>query len=95
MLRLNLFQIALLSAVIFYADNSLLPAMSPSESNMLDTLRQKYYAAVDDKKEIAEFENYLIQFTENNTNLKAIVLAYEGGLAALKSKFSFLCNIKN
>jgi hypothetical protein len=87
--RFVLFLIPLISAAISHAYNDSLLTTNRGDLISLDTLRQKYYAAVNDKKEIKDLENYLTEFTENKSHLKAIGLAYEGGLEALKSKYSF------
>lgn len=53
----------------------------------LKQLREKYYAAVEEEDNLAEYESFLNSFSDHKNN--AIIIAYTAGVEAIKSKHAF------
>ncbi len=57
---------------------------------VLESLRIKYYSAVEDEDFLPELENYIEKiFNSPETKANPLYLAYKGGVAAVKSKHAF------
>lgn len=60
------------------------------DSSSVDHLRNEFYAAIEDENKNVALEEFIIRkYSENYSDYSPIVLAYYGGVQALKAKHAF------